>query len=250
MDLFTDKMFLFVLLLGRVSAFLAALPIFGWQSVPVRIRAGLAILMTVLFAAILPPASIRAGDSWLAASLILVHEMLIGLGLGLAVAMVFAAVNQAAEIIRILVGMAEAETIDPLSGEESQPLGTLFEMTFAVLFLVAGGHRLMIGLLARSYHAFPIGHSMNLPAMAEALIECGSLMLVFALKLAAPLLAAFLLLMVLLAVVARVLPDVNILFESLPLRVGLGFFMAAAFLPALSAFTTEFGEWLAKFATT
>jgi flagellar biosynthetic protein FliR len=147
------------------------------------------------------------------------------------------------------MGMAEAETIDPLSGEESQPIGQLLEMTFAVLFLVAGGHRLLLALVKQSYDVFPVGHAPSMSALAEALIQSGSLMLVFALKLAAPLLAAFLLLMVVLAVMARVLPEMNILLASLPLRVGLGFFVAAAFMPTLSAFTSDFGDWLSRLLT-
>jgi flagellar biosynthetic protein FliR len=249
MDALTAKMFPFILLLGRISAFFAVLPVFGWQALPMRIRAGLALVVTMLFAAVIPPAGIRVGDHWLAASLMLVQEMLTGLALGLAVAMVFAAVGQAAEIARILMGMAEAETIDPLSGEESQPIGQLLEMTFAVLFLVAGGHRLLLALVKQSYDVFPVGHAPSMSALAEALIQSGSLMLVFALKLAAPLLAAFLLLMVVLAVMARVLPEMNILLASLPLRVGLGFFVAAAFMPTLSAFTSDFGDWLSRLLT-
>jgi flagellar biosynthetic protein FliR len=250
MDLATQHVVPLVLVLGRISAFLATLPVFGWLTVPMRVRVGLAVVLTALFAIVLPPAALRLGGNWLEASLLLVREIITGLGLGLAVALVFSAVNQAAEIIRIQMGLAEASIIDPLSGQESQPLGTLMEMTFAVLLLVAGGHRLILALVVRSYEAFPLGQPAEVAALTESLIQAGSLMLVFGLKLAAPLLAAFLLLAVVLAILARVLPEMNILLASLPLRVGLGFFMAAAFMPTLSDFTSDFGEWLRGFCTT
>ena len=55
-----------------------------------------------------------------------------------------------------------------------------------------------------------------------------------------------LLLLVVLAVFARVMPDMNILFISMPLRVGLGLLMAGVFLPFVSEYITEFADWMGK----
>lgn len=162
-------------------------------------------------------------------------------------ALVFAAVRQAGLIIRQQMGMSLAEIIDPTTGEESDPLGMLLEMCFSVLFLVAGGHHLMLRLMARSYDAFPVGHWPSAGAMAETLVDAGVLMLTFSLKLAAPMLAAFLILAIVLAILARILPEMNILLTSLPLRVGLGLFMAAAMMPLLAGFADLLGQWLNAF---
>ena len=80
--------------------------------------------------------------------------------------------------------------------------------------------------------------------LAEGVLNAGSTMLVFALKTAAPLLAAFLLLSVVLALLARVLPEMNVLLASLPLRVGMGFFMAAAIMPTLNELADELAAWM------
>jgi flagellar biosynthetic protein FliR len=102
----------------------------------------------------------------------------------------------------------------------------------------------------RSYDVFPIGQPPATAMMADSVLESGALMLVFGLKLAAPVLAGFLLLAVVLAVLARALPEMNILLASLPLRVGLGFFLAAAMVPSLGGFTEQFGEWISRFMAT
>jgi flagellar biosynthetic protein FliR len=189
-------------------------------------------------------------DSWIANGLLLAREMLTGLALGLAVALVFASIRQTGEIIRIQMGLAEAEIIDPLSGEEPQPLGMLLEMAVLVLFLISGGDLLLLKMIERSYHVFPIGHPASAAVMAEVVLEAGTVMLVFGLQLAAPMLGAFLLLAVLLAVIARAMPEMNVLMESLPLRVGLGLLMAAAMVPLLNGFTQDLGDWLSRFMTT
>jgi len=240
----------FMLVLARVSGLFAVLPIFGWQSAPVRVRAGLALVVSIVFASVLPAGASAADGHWLAVGLLLVREVVTGVALGLAVALVFGTVRQSGLIIKRQMGLAVAQEIDPMSGERTEPVGLLMEMCFAVLFLAAGGHRLMLRMVARSYEVFPIGRAPTPGVMAEAILDASVVMLTFALKLAAPMVGAFLVLAVVLAILARILPEMNILLASLPLRVGLGLFIAAAIMPSLNAFTTELGDWLNRFLVT
>ena len=71
-------------------------------------------------------------------------------------------------------------------------------------------------------------------------------MFIAGLRLAAPMLAAFLILMVALALLARLVPEMNILFISMPMRLGLGLMMAATFMPYVNGYVTEFANWMAK----
>jgi len=233
-----------VLVLARVSGFVAALPVFGWRSAPLRVKAGLALVLTLAFAWVLPVEASLASSAWPAVALLVVREALTGLGLGLAVAVVFASVRQAGMIIKRQMGLAVAREVNPMTGEQSQPVGMLMEMCFTVFFLAAGGHRLMLRLLARSWEVFPVGRWPEAGAAAEAILDAGLAMLLFALRLASPMVAAFLVLAVALAILARILPEMNILIASLPLRIGLGLFMAAAILPSIEGFTSELGDWI------
>lgn len=240
----------FMLILGRVSGMFAVLPIFSWPNIPVRVRAGLVLIVSIVLASVLPARPDLAALAWPALGLLVAREVLTGVALGLVVALGFAAVRQAGLIVTRQMGLAAAQEIDPMTGEPSQQVSMLMEMCFAVFFLAAGGHRLMLGLVARSYEVFPTGEMPSAAAMAEAVLDAGLVMLTFALRLAAPMVAAFLVLAVALALLARILPEMNILLASLPMRVGLGLFMAAAILPSLGTFTDELGEWLNRFLVT
>jgi flagellar biosynthetic protein FliR len=236
-----------MMLLGRVSAFVAVLPIFSWQVVPMIVRAGIAVLMTVFFGYILPlPQAGAAQGHWLAASVLVVGEIVIGLALGLAVNFVFQAVQQGGHMIVQQMGLAESGIIDPTTGEETETMAVFMETTFILLFLGANGHHLLLRVLGRSYQVFPLGGAPDAAALASGLVAAGSMMLLLALKLAAPALAAFLVLAVVLAIVARVLPDMNVLMESFPLRVGLGLFMAAALVPSLVDLVDEMTTWMSR----
>ncbi len=75
-------------------------------------------------------------------------------------------------------------------------------------------------------------------------------MLVFGLKLAAPVLAAFILMAVVLAILSKVLPEMNILMTSFPIRIGLGLLMAAAIIPLFDSFTSELIKRMNRFLIT
>jgi len=237
----------FVLLTARVGAFISILPIFGWRTVPLVARAGVALLIAVFFAASMPPTVNAADVHWLHAVVMILQEVTIGLALGLMARLVYSAVQQGGMMVAQQMGFADAGIIDPVSGTRSRPVATFFEMAFALLFLAAGGHHLLLAMIARSFRGFPVAAAPNIPVLTEGVVMAGSAMLMFGLKLAAPMLAGFLILAVLMCILARVLPEMNILMASFPLRVGAGMFMAAAIMPSLNTFTMELAKWMNRY---
>jgi len=246
MALMIEKLLGFVMVLTRISAFFLVIPVFGWKSIPVRIKVAMTVLLAIFFSMITPVPVVAGRISTAEAVLLMANEATYGLALGLIVTFVFAAVKFSGRIIERQMGLAMAQILDPLTGERAQPLSSLLEMIFIMLFLSANGHHLFLLIISRSYDSFPAGSIPTMPVLTEGIIQAGSTMMIHGLKLAAPILAAFLLLMVVLAVLARMVPEMNILFISLPLRVGLGLLMVAIFMPFISSFVGEFAELMGK----
>jgi len=246
MELMIEKLLGFMMVLTRISAFFIVLPVFGWKSIPVRIKVAITVLVTIFFSMITPSAIESREVSLLEAILLLVNEASYGLALGLIVYLVFATVKFSGRIIERQMGLAMAQILDPLTGEQAQPLGMLLETIFILLFLSANGHHMFLLIISRSYEAFPAGNIPTMAVLASGVIKAGSTLLMAGLRLSAPILAAFLVLMVALAVLARIVPEMNILFISLPIRVGLGLLMAAIFVPFINGFVAEFADWMGK----
>ena len=246
MALLIEKLLGFAMVLTRISGFFLVLPVFGWVSIPVRIKIAVTVLLSIFFSMITPiPVNARQVSA-VEVVLLMANEATYGLALGLIVTVVFAGIKLSGRIIERQMGLAMAEVLDPLTDERSQPLGSLLEMIFIILFLNANGHHLFLLIISRSYEAFPAGSVPTIPVLADGVIKAGSTLLIAGLKLAAPMLAAFLLLMVVLAVLARMVPEMNILFISFPLRVGLGLLMIIVFLPFISTFVAEFADLMGK----
>ncbi|MCY2932044.1 MAG: flagellar biosynthetic protein FliR, partial [Planctomycetota bacterium] len=108
---------------------------------------------------------------------------------------------------------------------------------------------LLLAILLRSYDWFPLGSYPAAGALAGAIVEAGAVMLTLAVQLAAPVLGGFLILAAVLGVLARVMPDLNILFESYPLRVGVGYLLAIAVVGALNGFVAQITAWMQQFLT-
>lgn len=236
----------FALVLTRISAFFLILPVFGWMSIPMRVKVAATVLLSVFFTLLAPLAVEVAEVSTVKAVLLLAGEATYGLALGLIINLLFSVVKLSGQIIERQMGMTMANILDPMTGDSARPLGSLLEMLFILLFLGANGHHLFLLVIMKSYVAFPAGTVPTIGILTTGVITAGSAMLIAGLRLAAPMLAAFLVLMVALALLARLVPEMNILFISMPVRLGLGLLMAGTFLPFVNGYVTELANWMAK----
>jgi len=236
----------FAIVLTRVSVFLIVTPLFNGNAIPARIRVSLILLISFFLSVSMPTVLTLDQLSPLKTLLLILGEAVYGFGLGLIVVSIFSVVKIAARIIERQMGLAFAGTLDPLSGETAEGFSILIEMLFILLFLAANGHHLLLLIIARSYDSFPAGHVPELGSLVEGVVTAGTTMLIASLRLAGPMLAAFLLLLVVLGVFARILPEMDILFISMPLRVGMGLLMAGILMPFINQFVGEFADWMGK----
>ncbi len=241
-----EKLLGFAMVLTRISAFFLVVPVFSWKTIPARIKVAAVLLVSIFFSLASPSFVTSAEVSVVESVLLISNEAIYGFALGLIVVLVFSAVKLSGRIIERQMGLAMAQILDPLTGERTQPVSALIEIIFVLLFLGANGHHMFLLIISKSYEAFPAGSIPTAGVMVEGVIKAGTTMFIASLRLAAPMLAVFLLLLVVLAVFARIMPDMNILFISMPLRVGLGLLMAGIFLPFVQGFLAEFSDWMGK----
>jgi len=246
MELITSELLGFALVVTRISAFLLIAPVFGWRTIPVRIKVAVTVLLGIFFS-VTGLSHFEAGQvTPIEAVLLLADEASYGFALGLIASVLFSVVKIGGRIIERQMGLAMAQVLDPFTGERSQPLGSLLEMIFILIFLSANGHHIFLLLIEKSYEAFPAGHIPTIAVLARGVVSATSAMLTASLRLAAPILAAFILLLVALAILARIVPEMNIFFISFPLRVGLGLWMVAMFIPFIQGFVSEFANLMSK----
>jgi len=236
----------FFLVLARTSAFFLVGPILGARVIPTQFRVALVLMLSIFFAAMSPGQFNHLTVSMVEVVILLSLEAVYGLAFGLVVMMIFSVVKIAARVVEHQMGFVMAQTLDPLSGEDAQPMSLLLEMLFILMFLYADGHHMLVMILEKSFEVFPVGTPPDITQLMESVVAAGSSMLMASLRLSAPILCSFFLLLATLAIFARIMPDMNILFLSMPLRAGFGLLFCSMAMPFILEYVTEFSDWMGK----
>ena len=139
----------------RIAALASTAPLLSHPSVPRQARVGLAILLTVLVAPLLP--QIRPISPFSAPGLVLIaQQVIVGMALGFAMQVAFAAVELAGDVIGLQMGLSFAAFIDPQNSEQTPLIGGFFSLTLMLVFTAINGHLLLLGALIDSFRAFPM----------------------------------------------------------------------------------------------
>ncbi len=231
------RLWLAALLLAtlRIQIALVIIPLFAKQVVPGLVRSAVGVALSLV---LVPPLHQALGGTLpeaLPLALIAMKEALLGLLIGFAVASLFWAVEAVGFFIDNQRGASIASTLNPLTGNDTSPLGLLFNQAFIVYFLVAGGLLVLLGLLYQSHRLWPVlTYFPTLTpegvAVFAALFEN---IVRLALLLAAPVLVAMLLAELGLALVSRSAPQLQVFFLAMPIKSGIAFLVMVVYLPTL-----------------
>jgi flagellar biosynthetic protein FliR len=216
--------------LARILALIASAPITSSQQFPLTAKIGLAMLLTVLVAPILPAPPALSPDSAYG-MLLLAREILLGIGMGLAMRVVFAAVSMAGDIIGMQMGLGFAQFYDPQSSAQVPVIGQFLGLLATLTFLSLNGHLLMIASLVDSFRTVPPEATLSLASGAMALVQWGGMIIQAAVHLSLPLIAALLITNSALAVLTRASPQLNIFAIGFPVTMGIGFIALLLVLP-------------------
>ncbi len=231
----------------RTLALFTALPVLGTRNVPARLRIGLAVFIAMAMQPSLPAMQPVALDSPLAFALVL-QQVVIGLALGFAVRLVFAALEFAGEIIGLQMGLNFAGFFDPLSASTATAASRFFGTMVAWLFIVMGGHLMVIAALAQSFTAFPVGPEPFAFLHQAQPQRWGSEIFATGLWIALPLVSMMLFVNITLGAISRVAPQINIFAIGFPITLGVGLLGLLLTLPALSQpFTMTLERLLEQF---
>lgn len=220
----------FVWPFSRILALAISAPVIGNPVYPLRVKIGLALLITFIVVPTLNPMpQLEPGSA--AGLLILAQQIAVGLAMGLAMRIVFTAVEMAGEIAGLQMGLGFAIFYDPQNIGHIPVVGQFLGLLTTLVFLAMNGHLLMISALVESFHALPITAGPLGSSGWRALAEWGGEIFLAGLLLAMPLIAALLITNLALGILTRAAPQLNIFAVGFPLTLLIGFLVLALVLP-------------------
>jgi len=231
----------------RVLAVFTTMPVFSQRAVPLRVRIGLAGLIAFAAQAMLPEMPRIALDSP-TAFVAIAQQLLVGMSIGFAVRIVFAAIEFAGELIGLQMGLNYAGFFDPATGGQATAVSRFFGTTVAFLFVIINGHLLVIAAVVQSFHSFPVGPEPFAFLHAVRPETWGSEIFRLGLWIALPMIAMLLFVNLVLGVISRVAQQMNVFAIGFPITLGVGLLGVLLTLPMMQApFTMALEQMLARF---
>lgn len=219
--------------LTRILGLIAASPIFGNTSVPARVKIGLGLILAVIMAPTVP--SVPAIDPMSFSGLLVVlQEMLVGLAMGFAMRIVFAAIELAGEVSSMTMGLGFAATYDPQTRGRSAALTQFLTLIATLAFLSVNAHLVLLASLAESFITLPIGASPVSSGGHFELVKWGGQIFISGLQLSLPIVAALLITNIALGILTRAAPQLNLFGIGFPVSLGVGMLVVSIALPYLN----------------
>jgi flagellar biosynthetic protein FliR len=210
--LYQHELLVFVLVLTRVSGVVMTAPLVSAQTAPMRVRALLAIALSLLVAPLAGDVYFRHVPQSLIDLVILAGgEVVIGLSLGLGITILFTGLHVTGQIAGQMSGMQLADIFDP-GFDTSMPLfAKLLDLVTLAVFLAIGGHRQVVQALLDTFTWMPPGEARFSEGLLDLLVQLATQSFVLGLRAAAPVMVALLLAILVLGLVSRTLPQLNVM---------------------------------------
>lgn len=223
---------LFFAMLRTGGALLAA-PVFAALGVPLQIRTVLAAAIGVLVLTTVP-ISPPADPLSLAGVSVIAQELLIGLTLGFLLQLAFAAPLLAGEYLANSIGLGFASMVDPQGGNNSPVVGQFLMILMTLIFLSLDGHLVLLEVVVESYKLMQLGNAWLTREQFWGVVKFGSFVFASGLAIALPVGFALFALNIVVGVVTRTAPQLNIFAVGLPLTLMVGFVVLAIAFPAMA----------------
>jgi flagellar biosynthetic protein FliR len=223
----------FVLLTGRLGGLMLTAPAWSGTTMPRLIRTALTVVLAVL---LLPAApAVALPEHVLDLPLPMAAEIAIGLVIGLAAAVLVQAVGLAGEVMSMQMGLSIAPALAPVPELEVVGIGPLATTLALLIYLMLGGHLMLLRGLADSLHTLPPGAGIVFTGGGPVAAALAGQMFSCAASVAAPVMVTLLLTNIALAMLSRAVPQLNAMMVSFPLTIGAGLLMFAVSLPNVSS---------------
>jgi|DewCreStandDraft_2_1066082.scaffolds.fasta_scaffold00334_30 flagellar biosynthetic protein FliR len=215
-----------LLMAARISAAFVTMPFFGGRQVPALLRLALGMLVS---AALLPAGAALSvpPPEGLAYVALLLREVLLGLVIGFLVNLAAQAVQLAAGLLDVQIGFSFVSTIDPMVGDQSALLERFYMALAVLVFLASDAHHLFLQALSRLFEVVPVGTFEVTGMTAGRVIRLSSALFSAALGLALPIVGPLLVVDLAMAVMARAMPQLNVLAVNLPAKMLVGMLLLA-----------------------
>lgn len=224
----------FLAIATRLSGLVLFAPFYSSAAVPARVKAALVVACSFLFLPSLASSLARLQPgNWPG---LVMGEVLIGAGMGIATNLVFDAVQMAGQVLSTQMGFSLINILDPQTQVDSTVVA-LFHQTIAMLiFLRLDVHLWLLRGIARSFTLVPPGTAHLSSTFTMTAVHAGGEVFTLGVQMAAPVLSATFFTDVVLGLLGKASPQAPLMMLGPPIKTLLGLailYVALKYWPAM-----------------
>jgi flagellar biosynthesis protein FliR len=244
-EILPANLFAAALIFARIGSALMLLPGFGEFYVLQRYRLFLGLFIAALLTPVLAPVLPPLPSSAVNLAAIVGSEVMIGLFLGIVSRILLSALDIAGTIISFQLGLSAAQVFNPMVAAPGTVTGALYGVLGVLLIFLTDLHHLLLRALVDSYNVFAPGVMPSLGDLSDVMARSVAGAFLIGMELSAPFILIGLLFFIAIGIVGRLVPQLQILFVTLPLQIfggllALGVVLSASMQWFLEAFSREF----------
>ena len=238
---------IFSLILIRLASFVYAAPFFNMANTPHRVKIGFSFVMTILVYFLSGTTFKLEYEGVLGYAILVLEEVVVGLILGTITQFCVLIINFAGKIIDMDIGLSMAQIYDPTMKTDMGIMGNFYYYLLMILLIISGMHKYLVSAIVETYNAIPLG-GINLTGnLYEIIIDFMSDYFIIGFRIALPVFAVTLMLNCILAILAKIAPQMNMFVVGMQLKIFAGIFailFTIGMLPAVAGFIMELIESL------
>lgn len=233
-----DQFELFILILMRMASFVFAAPFFNTANTPKRLRVGLAFFLSIIVYTLHPDMNVEYNGLIEYAGLVVI-ESVVGILLGAMASFCVQIIRFAGKLVDMDIGISMAQIMDPTTKVQVGIMGNFYYYMLMLLLIVSGLHQYLVAAIIETYNVIPIGGVKFGMSVYTTVLNFMSDYFVIGFRIELPIFAATLLLNCILAIIARVAPQMNMFVVGMQLKIFVGIFVilfTIVMLPSVSNF--------------
>ena len=239
---FTIKNLEYALLIFiRVTAIVSVTPLFGNNAVPVRVKAAISFFLSIIMINTVDYTAVSYVGT-IGYSVLVMKEAITGLVIGIGSGFCLYILNYSGHFIDMELGLSMAMEFDPTSNLQSTITANFLSHLFIIMFLMSDMHYFIIDALNESYKAIPIGGANIDAGLYHIIVKYIVDYFVIALRIALPIFACVFVINIILGILAKVAPQMNMFVIGMQLKIFVGLFilyMIMGMLPGIVDFIFE-----------
>lgn len=224
---------IFFLILARITGFIVVCPVLSYKSIPVVVKVSLSLILSFLVYSIISPIQYLQTMDILLFAILVFKESIFGLIIGYIANMIFVGIQMAGQMIDFQIGFSMGVIYDPTSGNKLSIFGRTYYWITAILFFTLDCHYHIIYALIQSFKYMQINQILFEKFQPLDIINMFSEAFAIGFQIAAPIIIVLLLSDLIMGLISRTIPQLNVLILGLPTKTLLGMLVIFMMLPLL-----------------